>query len=80
MIKKLNKYQSWIKRKIHSLTLGVVLGSGALMFGQSCASTGHCLNCGACVSKLPILAVPILVDGAIVMVEKVKSKKVSEKA
>ncbi len=38
---KLNQFSSWIKRKIHSLTLGIVLGSGAMMLGQSCATTGQ---------------------------------------
>jgi hypothetical protein len=42
MMKKLSKSLFWIKRKIHSLTLGIVLGSGGvLILGQSCASTGQ---------------------------------------
>ena len=41
MIKKLSKSLFWIKRKIHSLTLGIVFGSGVLIVGQSCASTGQ---------------------------------------
>jgi len=32
------------------------------------------------VSRLPLLAVPILVDGAIVLVKKIKDKEASEQA
>lgn len=41
MITKLSKSPFWIKQKAHSLTLGIVLGSGAMIFGQSCAATGQ---------------------------------------
>ena len=81
MANKLNKSQFWTKQKAHSMTLGAVIGTGAMIFGQSCAATGQWLNCGgACVSRLPILAVPILVDGAIVLAKKIKDKKASEQA
>jgi len=41
MIKKLSKFSSWIRHRVHSLTLGIVLGTGALILGQSCAPTGQ---------------------------------------
>ncbi len=79
MTNKLSKSPFWINKKAHSLTLGAVLGTGAMIFGQSCAATGQCASCGgACMSRLPILAVPILVDGAIVLAKKIKSKEGSE--
>lgn len=79
MIEKLSKSPFWIKQKAHSVTLGAVLGTGAMIFGQTCAATGQCASCdGACMARLPILAVPILVDGAIVLAKKIKSKEVSE--
>jgi hypothetical protein len=75
-MKKLNKSSFLIKQKAHSLTLGMVLGSGAMIFGQSCAATGQCASCGgACMTRLPLLAVPILVDGAIVLAKRIKSKE-----
>ncbi len=79
MSKKLSDSPFWIKQKAHSLTLGMILGSGAMIFGQSCAATGQCASCdGNCVAKLPLLAVPILVDGAIVLAKRIKSKEVLE--
>ncbi len=79
MTKKLSKSQFWTRQKANSITLGAVIGTGAMIFGQSCAATGQCASCdGACVARLPILAVPILVDGVIVLAKKVKSKEVSE--
>lgn len=75
-MKKLNKSSFLIKQKAHSLTLGAVLGTGAMIFGQSCAATGQCASCGgACMTRLPLLAVPILVDGAIVLAKRIKSKE-----
>jgi hypothetical protein len=79
MTNRLSKSQFWTKQKARSLTLGAVVGTGAMIFGQSCAATGQCASCGgACVSRLPLLAVPILVDGAIVMAKKIKNKEGSE--
>ena len=60
--------------KLSSLSAGVALGAGMLLLGTGCATTGQCASCGACATGFPILAAPILVDGAIILIGKAKSK------
>ena len=51
------------------LSLGLTTGVGIAVLSQTlnqgCAG-GQCATCGACVTKLPLLALPIVIDGAVV--------------
>lgn len=62
------------RKKLSSLSAGVALGAGMLLLGTGCATSGQCASCGACATGFPILAAPILLDGAIILVGKAKTK------
>lgn len=68
-----DRMSNWaqLRFKALCLTLGLSLGSGIMILGQGCAG-GACLSCGACASKLPMLALPILADAALIMVGKTR--------
>ena len=61
------------RARVGLFVLGLALGSGTLFVGQSCLASGQCASCGACVSRLPVLAVPLLVGGAVVLAHKIGS-------
>jgi len=64
--------------KIHGLALGMTLGIGSTFLSQGCAATGACPACGACAARLPLLAVPFLLDGAVMLAGKVMAKREAE--
>jgi hypothetical protein len=58
--------------KVCGLSLGLALGSGATILGQSCAGSGGCAACGgACASRLPLAVLPLLIPGMAVLAHKV---------
>ncbi|MFC1936494.1 hypothetical protein ACFLYP_02375 [Chloroflexota bacterium] len=57
------------------MSFGLVLGAGIMVLGSGCALSGQCATCGACAAGVPLLAAPILIDGAIILADKVKDRK-----
>lgn len=64
---KINFLTDELRYKLFHLWMGAALGSGLAFFGGSCAASGQCPACGACVARLPILALPVLADGALML-------------
>ena len=56
-----------LRYKLFHLWMGAALGSGLAFFSGGCAASGQCPACGACVARLPILALPVLADGALML-------------
>ncbi len=50
-----------VRTKALHLALGLSVGSSALLMAGACPALGQCAGCGACLSGLPLLAVPLLV-------------------
>lgn len=78
MKKKLQFLTYEVRRKISSMSFGLALGLGAMVAGSGCAAAGQCTSCGACAAGIPLLAAPILIDGAIILVNKAKEGNQSE--
>ena len=67
-----------LQPKFHGLAVGATLGIGSMFLSQGCPLIGQCTSCGACAPRLPLLALPLLADGAVVLTRKVMEKMVSE--
>ena len=63
---RLHQYQS----QIHGLAIGMTLGIGSTFLSQGCIASGMCPACGTCITRLPLLAVPFFLDGAIMLAGK----------
>jgi hypothetical protein len=46
-----------------------------MFLNQGCPMLGQCTSCAACVPRLPLLALPLLADGAILLSTKVLKRK-----
>jgi hypothetical protein len=68
-----------LRYKLFHLWLGAALGSGLVILGQGCAASGQCPACGACIARLPILALPLLADSAIVLVGRVHESMLTQR-
>lgn len=73
----MNEKTNWSSRqnrfKLLCLSLGVTLGASLAVFGQGCVASGQCATCGACAARLPVLALPLMADGAFIVVGKIKA-------
>ncbi len=49
-----------LRGQLFHLVFGLSIGSGALLMAGACPTFGQCAACGACLSGLPLLAVPLL--------------------
>ena len=58
--------------------MGLALGAGAMILGSGCAASGACPTCGACVTGIPLLAAPLIIDSAIILVGNLKNNKEQE--
>jgi hypothetical protein len=56
-----------LQPKIHGLAVGMTVGLSTIYFNNGCAGTGMCPTCGACATQLPILLLPLLADGGIML-------------
>jgi len=63
-----------LQPKVHGLAVGATLGIGSMFLSQGCPLIGQCASCGACAPRLPLLAIPFLADGALVLTRKVMEK------
>jgi hypothetical protein len=77
MQNELSKRLHQLQPKIHGLAFGMTLGIGSTYLSQGCITSGACPACGACVARLPLLAVPLLLDGAVLLAGKIITKKQS---
>ena len=69
-----------IQLKLHGLSVGMTLGISSAFLGQGCPLLGHCPTCATCVPRLPLLALPLLADGLVVITAKLmKSRAMKEK-
>lgn len=62
--------RSWLK--LRSIFFGATLASGialASRVGQSCAIGGDCLSCGSCAVTVPLLLVPVMLEGVVRLVK-----------
>lgn len=84
MFKRLGMLVDELRRRIHSFALGTTLALGVILLsqlGQSCAISGQCASCGACVPKLlPILGLPLVADGVLMLVAKLQGRSVDREA
>jgi hypothetical protein len=66
------KPNQWVRElchKTHMVALGATLALGAGYLKGSCIATGQCAGCdGNCAVRLPVLALPLLVDGLLTLV------------
>ena len=56
-----------LQPKLHGLAVGMTLGIGSMFIGQGCPFIGQCPTCAACVPRLPLLAIPLLADGVVLL-------------
>jgi len=56
-----------IQPKLHGAAIGATLGIGGMLLGQACPLRGACPTCSACAVRLPLLAVPLLLDGVVLL-------------
>ena len=73
MLKIVGEWAHQFRLKIDYVVLGLAVGSGALIMGQGCITTGQCATCRACVSRLPILAFPLLAQASVVLIGKARN-------
>lgn len=73
-----------LRRKIHYFTVGTTLALGVNLVSQleqSCAMSGQCASCGACVPRLlPILGLPLALDATLTLVTKLRSRSAEREA
>ena len=67
-----------LQPKLHGLAVGMTVGIGSMFLNQSCPLLGQCTTCAACVPRLPLLALPLLADGAILLSTKVLKRRSEE--
>lgn len=67
-----------LQPKLHGLAVGMTLGVGSVFLNQGCPLIGQCATCGTCLPRLPLLALPLLADGAIFLSTKVLKRKAEE--
>ena len=56
-----------IQPKLNGLSVGMTLGISSVFLGQGCPLLGHCPSCAACVPRLPLLVLPLLANGVVVI-------------
>jgi hypothetical protein len=66
--------------KLHGLAFGMTLGIGSTFLGQGCPLLGQCPACAACLPRLPLLALPLLADGALLISAKIMEIKAEKSA
>jgi hypothetical protein len=72
MIDEILDFERRSRRKILWTVGGATVGTGALLLSQSCPG-GQCAACGgACASRLPLLAIPLVLQGAALVVGKLR--------
>lgn len=64
-----------IQPKLHGLAFGLTLGLGTMFVSGGCPLIGQCTSCGACGARLPILALPFLADGAVMLAGKLINRE-----
>jgi hypothetical protein len=65
---KLKRLARELRHRTHLVTLGATFALGAGYLNGSCVASGQCAACdGNCAVRLPILALPLLVDGLITL-------------
>ncbi len=60
--------------KIHGFALGMTAALAAPVLSQGCALSGQCPACGACAAKASFAALPLLVDGGLMVVSRLSPK------
>jgi hypothetical protein len=61
-----NQWVRELRHKTHMVALGATLALSAGYLNGSCIAAGQCAGCGGnCAVRLPVLALPLLVDGLI---------------
>jgi hypothetical protein len=63
-----------LQPKFHGLAVGATLGIGSMFLSQGCPLIGQCTACAACAPRLPLLALPFLVDGAVMLTRKIMER------
>ena len=63
-----------LQPKIHGMAVGMTLGIGSMFLSQGCPLVGQCTACAGCVPRLPLLALPLLADGVLLLSTKVMSR------
>ena len=75
MLDRVNEHLHRLGKRFHAFCLGTTAALLTTVFnqaGQSCALSGQCASCGACVSRvLPLVALPLLLDGVVILTRKV---------
>lgn len=64
-----------LQPKLHGLAVGMTLGIGSTFLNQGCPLIGQCTACAACAPRLPLLALPLLMDGVVLVAGKVIEKR-----
>ncbi len=64
-----------VQPKLHGLAVGMTLGIGSIFLSQSCPLLGQCPTCAACVPRLPLLALPLVVDGLMILATRAMKRK-----
>ena len=60
------------RNKVLCTAGGVVIGAGTLLLAQGCPG-GQCAACGGnCATKLPLLTIPLVLQGAALMIGKIR--------
>lgn len=69
-----------LQPKLHGLAAGITLAIGTTFLGQGCPLVGQCPTCGACLPRLPLLALPLVADGVVFLSTKVMKRRAEKGA
>ncbi len=68
-----------IRFKIFWVSLGLVAGTGLAAISQVCPAPGQCAACGgACLARLPLLAIPLAAGPLIALTRKEDNQPAEE--
>jgi hypothetical protein len=61
--------------KMHGAAIGMTLAIGSTFLSQGCPLVGQCTTCGACLPRLPLLAIPLAADGLVFLATKLSWRR-----
>lgn len=64
-----------LQPKLHGLAVGMTLAIGSTALSQGCPLVGQCSACGACLPRLPLLAMPLVADAIVLLAGRVMEKR-----
>ena len=60
---------------MHGVAVGMTLALGSTFLSQGCPLIGQCASCGACLPRLPLLAIPLAADAVVVLAGRLGARR-----